>query len=135
MEDLEAALEVLAGGQHDWRETAVVEVDPNSSYVFGNPQSGAIVDFVEYEPDAIKTHVQTDATGWLLLIDQRYPGWQAMGDRQPDRIQTTNAVRLTGVVLLEMPRRYKNGKVVSGCVMWHVLASKIMLVKRLCHHP
>jgi hypothetical protein len=91
VEDLEAALQVLAGGQHDWRETAVVEVDPNNSCAIGNPQSGAIVDIVEYEPDAIKLRVQTDATGWLVLTDQQYPGWQATVDGQRTVIQTTNA--------------------------------------------
>ena len=89
--DLESALSELAGGQHDWRETAVVEVAPDTSCAIGSPQRAAAVDIVNYEPDEIILRVQTDAAGWLVLTDQYYPGWQAAIDGRRAPIQMTNA--------------------------------------------
>jgi len=91
VEDLESALIVLADRRHNWWETAVVEVAPNTSCTIGNPQSAASVTVIKYEPDEIKLQVQTDATGWLVVTDQHYPGWQATIDGQQAPIQVTNA--------------------------------------------
>lgn len=89
--DFEAALEVLADEQHDWRETAVVETAPNTSCAIGTPEGDESVDIVKYEPNEINLHVQTGATGWLVLTDLFYPGWQATIDNHRTPIQVTNA--------------------------------------------
>ncbi len=94
--DLDSALSVLSDTQHDWRETAVVEVAPDTSCAIAETQSPAAVDIVSYEAGEVKLSVDTDATGWLVLADQYYPGWRATIDGQTVLIQITNAA-LRGV--------------------------------------
>ena len=91
VQDGEAALAVLSDSQHDWRQTAVVEVAPDTSCAINKPQSAPVVDIVSYEANEIKLFVTTDETGWLVLSDQYYPGWEATIDGRPVPIQITNA--------------------------------------------
>ena len=94
--DLESALAVLSDSQHDWRTTAVVEVAPGTSCDLTEPQSPAAVDITSYAADEVRLTVNTETSGWLVLSDQYYPGWQAAIDGRLAPIQITNAA-LRGV--------------------------------------
>ncbi|MFN2180831.1 MAG: YfhO family protein [Candidatus Promineifilaceae bacterium] len=89
--DLATALAVLSDSRHDWKTTAVVEVAPDTSCDIAKPQSSAAVNILSYEADEVRMTVSSETTGWLVLSDQYYPGWQAAIDGRPAPIQITNA--------------------------------------------
>jgi hypothetical protein len=89
--DLATALAVLSDSRHDWKTTAVVEVAPDTSCDIVEPQSPAAVNILSYEADEVRVTVSSETTGWLVLSDQYYPGWQAAIDGRPAPIQITNA--------------------------------------------
>lgn len=89
--DVDSAYSVLTDPQHDWRQTAVVEVMPNTQCDISDPHTVATVDIIKYDPNEIELSVQTDTIGWLVLTDLYYPGWQATIDGDLVPIQPTNA--------------------------------------------
>jgi hypothetical protein len=85
------SLALLQDESLDLTKTAVVHARSDTSCpIQPEGQSPATISFIEYEPQRIVMRTETDATGWLVLTDLNYPGWEATVDGQAAPIQTTN---------------------------------------------
>ncbi len=85
------ALAMISQPDIDFRETAVVQTQPNTHCAIeaGNTAASQ-VEITSYQPERVVIQVETDAEGWLVLTDLYYPGWRATLNGRSVPIQTTN---------------------------------------------
>ncbi|MBE2220678.1 MAG: YfhO family protein [Anaerolineae bacterium] len=89
--DEEESLALISQPELDFRETAVVQVQPDSQCdIDSGVEADSHVEITAYEPEAVIIQVETDATGWLVLADMNYPGWKAKVNGRSVPIQATN---------------------------------------------
>lgn len=101
----------------------------------GVEQTGAAapddrVELVSYAPERVEVAVELAASGWLVLMDTDYPGWQASLDGHPAEIRTANlAFRAVAVpagahtVVFEFrPQSVRWGGWISGVTLLVVVA-------------
>jgi hypothetical protein len=78
------ALALLAEPGFDPSVEILVSRPLPAGFTFDIPDHAAVVDVVSYAPEEIVVQVDLFASGWLLLGEWDYPGWQASvdGERQ-----------------------------------------------------
>jgi hypothetical protein len=87
--DEQEALSLISTPELDFSKTAVVQVLPDTSCNI-EAGSGGTVQITHYGNEEIVVLANTEATGWLVLNDLYYPGWQATVDGETVPIQPTN---------------------------------------------
>jgi hypothetical protein len=83
------SLHLLARPEIDLRQTAVVQILPDTQCDLGAASKGQ-VEILAYRPNQVRLHVETPTTGWLVLTDLYYPGWRAQVNGREVSIQATN---------------------------------------------
>jgi uncharacterized membrane protein YfhO len=106
----------------------------------GSPggREGTRVKILSYEPERVRLRADLETTGYLVLTDTYYPGWQVTVDGRPATIQRADvafrAVELTaGEHLVEFQYRPENvllglGLSVAGWLLWS-LAFIVLLLR------
>lgn len=135
------SLELMAQSELDFSQTAVVQIlpDTNCHIEPGNPIDDRTV-ITEYTPDKVTIQVEAAATGWLVLNDLNYPGWQATVDGNSVPIQPTNYA-LRGicvpagaheVVFQFQPVMLIYGAVISGtAILLLVIIFLLLIVQKM----
>jgi hypothetical protein len=95
----EESLALIKDQGIDFTRVAVVQVAPNTNCDL-DPGSGSAdqVAITNYEGNQITIQADAATTGWLVLNDLYYPGWEATVDGQPAVVQPTNYA-LRGICL------------------------------------
>jgi hypothetical protein len=90
------ALEMILSGRMDLEQEAVVEGVEDGGGP-GCPAEGlskevpkAGLELISSEPDRLVIHVSASGSGWVVLSDVWYPGWQAMVDGRSAPIARAN---------------------------------------------
>ena len=81
----EAAWEAIRAD--DFNPTAIVILEGGQA-LDTNPSSALSIP--QYDPNTVTIAVDTDQSGYLVLPDAYYPGWQATVDGQPESIRRAN---------------------------------------------
>jgi len=92
------SLRLMADPDLDFTQTAVVRMMPDTSCLIEQTTTPAQLAITDYEPQRVVIQAITESTGWLVLSDLYYPGWQATVSGKPATIQPTN-YGLRGVCL------------------------------------
>ncbi len=112
-----------------WYEAAVSTKDLRE--IGADSFSPGEVSISEDRPDRVTVSARFRGTGFVVLADQFYPGWEAYIDGKPAKIYKTNAVQ-RGVVVPEgehalvftyVPRRIYAAMVVSGVLLMAIFLS------------
>ena len=77
MRDPAALLQRLASGQHDPRQTALVDEAPADGFLGQRGAGSGQVTSLDDRAETVTLNVHADADGFVVLADQYYPGWQA----------------------------------------------------------
>lgn len=85
--DHRAALQQLALG-HRWQETALLEEETAAQPPSSGPPARVTID--AFHPEEIVLRVSSPRAGWLVLAEAWYPGWRAIIDGEPARVQPAN---------------------------------------------
>lgn len=118
--DVESAIEQLAAPGFDPRTTVILEGEvPVRPPERTNSQE--LVEAVETEPERTTYRVNAGKLGALVVADTYYPGWQAIVDGYPARIERANgmfrAVLLDGgrhaVTFEYRPKSWQRGVIIS----------------------
>jgi hypothetical protein len=143
--DGEQAWDLLTSTQADLERVVILESEednPETNCSTGSQM--ATVSIVEDRPNKIKMQVNTQASGWLVLSDQWYPGWTAEIDGEETSILRANylfrAVKLPAgdhqVVWKYNPLSFRMGLLIST-ISWLVIGIiavlKILRIWR--NHP
>ena len=94
-----------------------------------SPEDEVVI--TSYRSERVELAVQLETSGWLVLTDTNYPGWQATADGQPVEIIPANlmfrAVPLPAgehTVLFEFrPRSLQLGSIITGLALLVLLAA------------
>ena len=137
-------------------EALFTEFDPTQAVILEESQTadlalgeqrpetvGDRIEFVQYESNAIVLAVETSTSGWLVLSEVYYPGWQATVDGEEVQVLRANyafrAVALSpGKHVVKMtfePWTWQMGLAISivtwgGLVAWAIWEIKRRLMKR-----
>ncbi|MBI1882302.1 MAG: YfhO family protein, partial [Chloroflexi bacterium] len=103
----------------------------------GQPSPNDQVEITSYQPERVEIATSLDSSGWLVLTDAYYPGWQATIDDQPAEILQVNimfrAVEVPAgehtVVFEFRPRSLTRGLWISS-VAWLLLGVGLALTVR-----
>lgn len=87
--DTQEALSLIAAPELDFTKTAVVQVLPDTSCDI-QPGASGTAQITHYGNEEVVVLANSEATGWLVLNDLYYPGWQATVDGETVPIQPTN---------------------------------------------
>jgi hypothetical protein len=91
VQDAAALLDRLARGEDDLRSLALVETAPSSGFTgLASGNGVGRVAFSVDEPTRVELSVDATEPGFLVLIDQYYPGWSATVDGLPAQIVRAN---------------------------------------------
>lgn len=120
--DRQQLLERLATGLDDLRQVAFVEATPPSGHTGSAVTGAARVRFTRNDPEHIALEVEAPERGFLVLIDQYFPGWFASVNGEATPILRANhafrAVEVpagqSAVELWYSPRSLRLGAAVSG---------------------
>jgi len=87
------ALATLGSPAFDKRAMVVLEEDPDPAFLADVARADGFegVTIERYSPDAIALTATLASRAWLVLADTWYPGWEAVVDGAPVRIQRANA--------------------------------------------
>jgi hypothetical protein len=102
--DAEQARSVMADPAWNPAQTAIVQAKSGTSCAIAAPSGSSAATVATYDDNAVVIETTGAATGWLVLSDLDYPGWEATVDGMPVPIQTTNAA-LRGVCVPEGSHR------------------------------
>jgi len=140
-----AALALMRDPAFDPGQTVVLAMEagsPADESLRANGSSGGRegtrVKILSYEPERVRLRADLETTGYLVLTDTYYPGWQVTVDGRPATIQRADvafrAVELTaGEHLVEFQYRPENvllglGLSVAGWLLWS-LAFIVLLLR------
>jgi len=139
-EDL--ALELLAGGEVDPRNTALVSgrgAEDYASLAGGGEGAPGFVNGLYYSPQRIQIEARMQRPGFLVVTDLYYPGWVCRVDGEPVRIMRTDYC-LRGVPLgagehrvefVYVPVSFRTGLFAAlGCL---IFSSAVLLRSRGRH--
>lgn len=133
--DQEQAWSLMADPAWNPAQTALVQAEADTSCAIEQASQPSSATIVAYENSRVALATSSDATGWLVLSDLDYPGWQATVDGVPVAIQTTDAA-LRGVcvpegdhsVLFEFrPNLWRDGGIVTVAAWVVVLLVAVVL--------
>jgi hypothetical protein len=96
--------QALVAPNHDaaWQAIRADNFDPATTVILEETEAGpprlpaaappphSRLSFLQYDPDAVTIAIETDQSGYLVLPDAYYPGWQATIDGQPVPIWRAN---------------------------------------------
>lgn len=124
------ALELLAAGQVDPRQVALLE-DPPPPLVLPEDSTLDQAVVTAYEPDRIRVTTRTPADGLLVLSEISYPAWQGYVDDRPARIYVADgALRAVpigpGEHVVEL--RYESQALSAGIVVSVAAAALLTLL-------
>lgn len=142
--DSEEALAAMAHPELDFTQTAVVEVVPVANCDVESADAGtSTATILSYEPQQVVIRADAAATGWLVLNDLFYPGWEATVNGAPAIIQPTDyALRgvcvpggTSEVVFTFQPQILVTGAAVSmiAVVIW-IAVVVVWVVQRRRRH-
>jgi hypothetical protein len=80
-------LDLLANGEIDPRETALLEAPPPDLEA---PEAPSTASVTEYEANRLQVETSTDAAGLLVLSEVHYPGWNAYVDGEQVDVERAN---------------------------------------------
>ncbi|MFQ6000437.1 MAG: YfhO family protein [Anaerolineae bacterium] len=82
---LEAPLEAMKEEAFDPRREVILSPGPVGHLEEGKAQEQ--VSIVDYQPERVEIDVRLGAPGYLVLTDAYYPGWKALVDGRPAKIE------------------------------------------------
>ncbi len=88
--DANEALSIMQRPELDFTRTAVVQMLPGTQCDLQPAALPDRVEIVSRDDQQVTIAVDAQSTGWLVLNELDYPGWQASIDGQPATIQPTN---------------------------------------------
>lgn len=127
----EAAWEQVTAGQLDFQAEVILEQEGlDRAEQKCESSSAASLEIVSDTPNRLRFLTRSASSGWLVLADVWYPGWQAWVDGEPVAIWRANylfrAVPVAGgeheVVLAYRPVPFWLGLVISGLAWAAVIA-------------
>jgi hypothetical protein len=83
------ALPLLASGEVDPRQTALLETSPPDLAPVADPSSESVT-IVNESPDRIELSTATDAPGLLMVSETYDPGWKAYVDGEPAEVMVAD---------------------------------------------
>lgn len=93
-DDGQQAWQIVTGSEMDWESQVVIEslqTPGLSGCEQLRPDSTASWVWMETtDPNHVEIKISTETSGWLVVADTWYPGWQVRIDSQPDTIYRAN---------------------------------------------
>ncbi len=83
--------------QFDARHMAIVS-EPLEQQLSSKPELQQLVSFTRYEANRLEMEIQSEETGFLVLSEVYYPGWQAAVNGTPTKIYRADSV-LRGIIV------------------------------------
>jgi hypothetical protein len=119
--------------------TLVVEVEPLAQLPDCRQEETGSVELVAENPNQIEVRTQSGASGYLLLADTWYPGWQAWVDGRPAPVWRANylfrAVPLPAgehqVIVAYRPAWFYLGAILSGLAWLSLFAGFIRISRKV----
>jgi hypothetical protein len=82
--DAEQALEQILAGNVDFESTVILEIDGSATDAeCDRVTSPSFFEMISDDPNKILVDLKVNQSGWLILSDTHYPGWNARLDGEP----------------------------------------------------